>query len=316
MKLIYGMADLLTGKKMNKYPVYIVSKGRWENPLTAKFMEKDGVNYKIAVEPQESDNYAKVLGKHRLLILPFSNLGLGSYPARNECWEDSIKRGAERHWLFDDNIWNIRRLYKGKRIPVKTEIALKTLEDFTDRYLNIGISGFNYEMFVTNSTSKPFYLNCHIYSGLLIKNDLPFRWRLKYNEDVDLCLNVLHNGLCTILFNALMIKKVSTVIKMKGGNQSELYKGNAYEKKVLKARSLEEVWPQYAETIMRFNRPHHYVDWKKHFKQPLIRDPNFDWDSLSKVNEYGMVLKEIKPVKSEALKNIQNQFNNRSENHD
>ena len=28
---------------MNKYPVYIVSKGRWENPMTAKFFLKDGV---------------------------------------------------------------------------------------------------------------------------------------------------------------------------------------------------------------------------------------------------------------------------------
>lgn len=63
---------------------------------------------------------------------------------------------------------------------------------------------------------------------------------------------------------------------MKGGNQTELYQGNKYEKKVLKAKSLQEVWPQYAETVYRFNRPHHFVNWKKHFKQPLIKVKNAD----------------------------------------
>ena len=68
-----------------------------------------------------------------------------------------------------------------------------------------------------------------------------------------------------------MIKKISTVAKLKGGNQTELYKGNAHEKKVLKARSLEEVWPQYVKTVIRFGRPHHQVSWTKLFKQPLIK---------------------------------------------
>ena len=58
---------------------------------------------------------------------------------------------------------------------------------------------------------------------------------------------------------------------MKGGNQTELYKGNDHDKKVLKAKSLEMIWPQYAETIMRFNRPHHFVNWKKHFNHPLLK---------------------------------------------
>ena len=32
-----------------KYPVYIVSKGRWENPLTANMFIKDGIDFKILV---------------------------------------------------------------------------------------------------------------------------------------------------------------------------------------------------------------------------------------------------------------------------
>jgi hypothetical protein len=103
---------------------------------------------------------------------------------------------------------------------------------------------------------------------MLIKNNLPFRWRLKYNEDVDLCLQVLHNGGSTASCVYYMANKVSTAVKMKGGNQTELYKGNAPKKNLLKAKMLEAVWPQYTKTVIRFNRHHHMIDWKQ-FKKKL-----------------------------------------------
>ena len=295
-------------KIMNtKYPVYIVSKGRWENPMTAKLFIRDDIDFKILVEPQEYDKYCNALGAKYVLALPFSNLGVGSYPARNFAWEDSIKNGHKRHWVFDDNIQHFRRLHKGNRIPCNGLKAIQILEEFTDRYSNIGISAFNYTMFVTDVTKKPFYVNVHAYSAMLMRNDMPFRWRLKYNEDVDLCLQVLDGGLCTILFNALMVGKTSTTAKMKGGNQDELYKGNAHEKKVLKARSLEEIWPQYAETKMRFNRPHHYVNWKKHFKHPLKRREDLDWQKIADKQD-SFKLKAVKEIKSKKLQKFYNEY--------
>ena len=291
---------------MNRYPVYIVSKGRWENPQTAKFFIQDGIDFKILVEPQEYDNYCTALGEKYVLKLPFSNLGVGSYPARNYAWEDSIKKGYERHWVFDDNIRAFRRTQKGQRINCNGKKAIKLLEDFTDRYENIGISGFNYSTFVTPNTRKPFYLNVHAYSAMLIKNNMPYRWRLKYNEDVDLCLQVLHNGLCTILFNAFVVDKTSTVAKMKGGNQDELYLGNKFEKKVLKARSLEEIWPQYAETKIVWNRPHHYVNWRKHFKHGLVRKENIDWNKIENT-KHNLNLIKKNNIKSKVLQKFYNE---------
>lgn len=97
---------------------------------------------------------------------------------------------------------------------------------------------------------------------MLIKNEIPYRWRLKYNEDVDLNLQVLHNGGTTASCIYYMADKVSTSAKMKGGNQTELYKNNDPKKNLLKAKMLEAVWPQYAKTVIRFNRHHHLVDWK------------------------------------------------------
>lgn len=257
--------------KSIKYPVYIISKGRWENPITAKYFLKENVPFKIAIEPQELDDYKKTIPEKNILVLPFSNLGLGSYPARNYCWDDSIKNGFKKHWVFDDNIYFIVKFIKGirRKQSVSAVNAIMNAELFFDKYKKIALAGFNYIYFATKNTAKPFYFNTHVYSSILITNSIPYRWRLKYNEDVDLCLQALNDGWNTILLNIYLIKKVSTVEMLKGGNQTELYQGNKAEKKLLKAKSLEAVWPQYAETRVRFGRIHHYVNWKKHFKQPL-----------------------------------------------
>ena len=260
--------------KTINYPIYIISKGRWENPITARYFTKENIPFKMAVEPQEFESYCKIIPQRNILTLPFSNLGLGSYPARNHCWEDSIRNGYKKHFVFDDNIYRFTRMDNRTKDSCSAEESLLCLQNLTNKYKNIAISGFNYEMFITKETTKPFTYNTHVYSGMLINNEIPYRWRLKYNEDVDLCLQALHNGMNTILLNVFIIKKVSTTSKLKGGNQDELYKGNAPGKKLLKAKSLESVWPQYVKTVVRFGRPHHQVSWKKHFKQPLIRKEN------------------------------------------
>lgn len=176
-----------------KFPIYIISKGRYENPITAKEFEFIGLNYLIAVEPQEKNEYIKALGKHRVLVLPFSNLGLGSYPARNYCWEHSKSLGYKYHWLFDDNIRGFDKWINAKKTKINNIEPLLYVENYTQKH-NIDLAGFEYDAFVRSIPKKPFKNNVHIYSGMLIKNDMPFRWRLKYNEDVDLCLQILHSG--------------------------------------------------------------------------------------------------------------------------
>jgi hypothetical protein len=251
----------------HKYPVYIISKGRWENPLTAKYFEASNINYFIVVEPQEENEYIKSLGKERVLKLPFSNLGLGSFPARNYCWEHSKENGFKYHWIFDDNIINFYKWDNLKRRPTKDlNVAFSFIEQNAIKN-NLDLSGFEEYNFCRKIPKKPFKVNTHIYSALLIKNDLPYRWRLKYNEDVDLCLQVLHNGGNISSCIYYMINKVSTSKKMKGGNQTELYKGNDPKKNLLKAKMLEAVWPQYTKTVIRFGRHHHLIDWKQFKKK-------------------------------------------------
>lgn len=249
-----------------KYPVYIISKGRYDKTLTADNFERSGIDYLIAVEPQEAEFYKKKLGNHRVLVLPFSNLGLGSYPARNYCWEHAKSNGFKYHWIFDDNILHWRKWINRKRQKVDAMPALKYVENYLEIF-DADILGFEEYNFGTVPPKKPFKHNCHVYSAMLIKNSLPYRWRLKYNEDVDLCLQVLHSGGTTASCIYYLANKVSTADKQKGGNQDELYKGNDPKKKLLKAKMLEAVWPQYAKTVIRFNRYHHFVDWKKFQKK-------------------------------------------------
>jgi len=291
-----------------KYPVYIVSKGRYENPITANCFIRDGVDFKIVVEPQEYEEYCKSVGTKYVLQLPFANLGVGSYPARNFCWEHSQKEKHKRHWVFDDNISKFRRITQGKKIECNAKKAIEILEEFTDRYENIAITGFNYTSFVVPGTSDniPFRLNVHAYSAMLIKNNMPYKWRLKYNEDVDICLQVLHNKLCTVLFNAFTVDKTSTTAKMKGGNQTELYKGNAYEKKFLKTRSLEEVWPQYVTTKIRYDRPHHFINWMQ-FKHSLKRRKDIDWEKI-KNKKQNIKLTRLTKIKNKELKKFYNKY--------
>ena len=246
----------------HEYPIYIISKGRAYNPLTAKIFEKAKLNYYIAVEPQEEQEYINALSKNRVLVLPFSNLGLGSYPARNFCWEHAKALGYKYHWLFDDNITNFAKWVNGKRSKWDDiNSALLYVEQNANK-TNIDISGFEEPNFVVKVPKRPFKYNCHVYSAMLIKNNLPYRWRLKYNEDIDLCLQVLHNGGSTSSCIYYMADKVSTANKMKGGNQDELYKGNNPKKNLLKAKMIEAVWPQYSKTVIRFGRHHHLIDWK------------------------------------------------------
>src|SRR5687768_6685883 len=121
------------------YPIYIISKGRWESRHTAKSLDTMKVKYYIAVEPQEFDKYKEVINPEfgTILELPFSNHGKGSGPARNWCWEHSLAEGHKRHWIMDDNINGFYRYIGGQRYRCHSGGIFRATEDFVDRYQNV-----------------------------------------------------------------------------------------------------------------------------------------------------------------------------------
>ena len=211
-----------------RYPIYVISKGRADSRLTIRALEIAGVEHQVVIEPQEFDAYAKHVPPHRIRVLPFSNLGQGSIPARNWVWEDAIAAGATRHWILDDNIRCFYRLHENRKVYFQSGQFFSLMENFADAYTNLGLVGPNYSMMAPRKETRlnPYKLNTRIYSCILIRNDLPFRWRGRYNEDTDLSLRVLKAGYCTALFNALLACKIGTM-SMKGGNTEELYRGRA-----------------------------------------------------------------------------------------
>jgi len=271
-----------------RYPIYIISKGRWDTRLTSKALERMGVPYHIVIEPQEYDQYAAVIDPSKILVLPFSNLGLGGIPARNWVWEHSLSVGAKRHWILDDNLRSFVRLNRNLKVWAETGTIFRAAEDFVDRYDNVALSGFQYWMFAPRKAVLPaFYLNTRIYSCILIQNDIPYRWRGRYNEDTDLSIRALKDGWCTILFNAFLCDKQATMT-MKGGNTDELYKENG---RLLMAQSLQEQHPDIVTITEKWGRPQHQVDYRPFKINKLKR--KIDLDIKPQVNNYGMVLKEI-----------------------
>lgn len=275
-----------------EHPVYIVSKGRWDSRQTSRALEWMGVPYHIVVEPQEAKAYREVIDPKKVLVLPFSNLGKGSIPARNWIWEHAIETGAKWHWILDDNIRRFLRLNRNQKITVRSGALFRAAEDFVHRYSNVTLAGFNYMYFCDCSANTPaYYLNTRIYSCILIKNDLPFRWRGRYNEDTDLSLRALKAGHCTILFNAFLADKTSTMT-MKGGNTDELYKDDG---RLKMAESLVKQHPDVTTVVWKWGRWQHQVDYRQFQKNRLKYRPGFEVPEGT--NEYGLKLVPMKEKK-------------------
>lgn len=302
-----------------QFPLYIPSKGRAEYMITSKALTKMGVKHYVIVEPQQVESYEKAIKEMSLMaeVLPLDmsykskyelcdNFGLikstGPGPARNFAWDHSISNGFAWHWVMDDNIVEFYRLNRNLKMRVFTGSFWEAMENFCLRYSNLAMAGPNYEMFAPRKQKMPpFVCNTRIYSCNLIRNDVPFRWRGRYNEDTILSLDILKAGWCTIQFNAFLQKKLRTQM-LKGGNTTEFYHaegkvkpGQTYADTGTLAKSQMQVavHPDVSKLTWRFNRWHHYVDYTP-FRKNILKYKT-DYEIKDGNNEFGMVLKrEIK----------------------
>jgi len=271
-----------------RFNIYVISKGRWARRQTSKTLNEMGVPYKIVVEPSEYKNYAKVISPNKIIKLPsdFSKLGRGSIPVRNWVWNYSISKNEKWHWIMDDNIESIERFNKDMKVKCLTGTPFYVIEEFTLRYTNIAQSGMNYALFCPATENRPpIKFNTRIYSCILMRNDLPFRWRGKYNEDTDLSLRILKAGWVTVLFNAFLIGKRATMTQS-GGNTDTVY--NTDDKRYKFAESLRDQHPDVCRITWKFNRWHHQVNYEPFKNNKLIRKDDVIIPNI--INNYGMKL--------------------------
>lgn len=279
-----------------RYPVFIPTKGRAQSPLTIRAFDALGVDYRIVVEAQEVDAYAAVVAPERILVLPFAGRGLVA--ARNWIWDYAQGLGVSRFWTFDDNIKAFYRLNHNLKVPVRTTATFRAIEDFADRYDNVAIAGMHYFMFASRKSKlPPVEFNTRVYSNMLIQTDLlerdgrPFRNRGFFNDDTDLCLRVLKDGWCTVLFLAFLAEK-SVTMSVPGG-MTPHYQGDG---RLKMAQELQGYHPDVTKITWKWGRWQHSVDYRpfKHNRlrlKPGVRVPEG-------VNEYGMQLVRRRPDES------------------
>ena len=289
-------------KKLNpRYPVYIVSKGRYKRNPTIITLQRMNVPFYVVVEKQEYEQYAKIVDKDQLLILPQSykdnydtfwkddDPRTGPGCARNFAWEHSMQNGFDWHWVLDDNIESFNYFNNNMRAYCTTGACFYICEDFVLRYENIAVSGMNYANFCHRHEARPpLLINTRIYSCLLIRNDIPYRWRGRYNEDTDLSIRVMKDGWCTVQFSNFLQGKMSTQ-KMKGGNTDEFYDPEGTKKK---SQMLVDMHPDITVLTHKFSRWHHHVNYKVFKKNKLKRKKSFV--PKNKINNYGIYIKDIK----------------------
>lgn len=280
------------------FPIYVVSKGRADSRLTVKALEALRVPFYVVIEEQEFHDYAAVIDPRRLLILDRSyqrdydtcdalgdSKSKGPGPARNFAWEHSMRAGHAWHWVMDDNIRCFYYSNHNSQIVVGDGTIFRCMEDFCLRYRNVAMAGPAY-VFMAKRKQKipPFIPNTRIYSCNLIRNDVPFRWRGRYNEDTDLSLRMLKAHWCTVQFNAFLQAKLRTQA-VRGGNTDEFY---AREGTLPKSQMLVAMHPDVSTLVWKFGRAHHHVDYRPFARNQLLRAPGVPADEGFK--SYGLTV--------------------------
>ena len=310
------MSSSTADRRLPRYPVWIPSKGRheWTRALAARWLAQEHVPFRLAVESKEVGAYTELvdrLGLDRDVVVDigYSDRGEGAAPARNliRGWAEAT--GAARHWQIDDNCHGMWRWYQRRRVPMAAGLGMRLIEDFTDRYENVALSGPTYVFFQNAArVPKPFTTNVHVYSFTLINHEFKAQWRGPYNADTDICLQALAADWCTILFEAFACGK-EAAFNSKGqrtakGGMSEMFEGDG---RLKMARSLERRWPGVVTVTRRFRRPQHLVDWKK-FDTPLKLRADVDLGKLPPVDEHDMTLTALREPKSPRLQRMVDEY--------
>jgi hypothetical protein len=264
-----------TGKQIPKYPLYVVSFGRYNYcHYTVSNLELMNLKYWICIQEREKDGYMNMIKKNNFVnclgLVLSQNTTEGSYRQRNKCIEHAIESNYTKCWILDDNIrgW----YYRNEEInhKITNGFAFKVLENFMENIAEpIMIMCHNYLYDIrSNQFIKPFTVNHKNYSSLLLDlklmNKYKIRFRLKYNEDVDLTLQALQNKLYTVGLNYILADKSPTK-SCKGGNTDSIYKGDKFLDKFM---GLYNAWAntpfeQFIHKIVKHKdkRQHHYVQY-------------------------------------------------------
>lgn len=283
----------------NKYPIFIISYNRAKNHLTAKHLASWGVKHYMVVHKEQLADYKKYMTEEMKEYttflefddsykfkyetcdnIPHSVKNAGSGAERNFAWDyskDILK--AKAHWLMDDNMgfYYIKGItsadvYVRKSCDKETFWNLfKKGEEFFDRYSNLMMIELTASEMCISKMRVSYALNTRCFSCNLIWNDMPIRWRGRYNEDVILSTDIMVAGYCIASYRGGVLKHKQSTRTAIGGNhaiqkgdKNSLYSDgfNYKYSSVDKTNLLIKVYPKYYRKVIKYGRVHHEYNRK------------------------------------------------------
>ena len=196
-----------------KYKIYIPTKGRYDRLLTADYLAKNEIDFSLVVEKKEVDLYEEKY-PNKVIVLPDSDYG-SVYFARNFIKKLSIANKEKKHWQLDDDIKKLMYVNDGKFIDIPLDEIFENMENFCDKFKNIGLASPQSSVWVRFS-KKPFETNKLVYTCKLVDNSLDIWWNKDVIDDVDYNIQVLDSGWCTVRFNTFSFAWSSSTTQ-KGG---------------------------------------------------------------------------------------------------
>ena len=250
------------------YPIFILSKGRWDNCKTAELFIQYDIPFYLVVEPSEWERYAAVYTEESILTLPTDNSGV-SY-TRNFIKRLASRTGYLYHWQVDDNIQRFSRRYDGKNHKVNPLDSFLAIEHEVHKYENIGMAGFMHDAFAFAQT-KEILFNKMIYCCMLIKSGLKSTFKKGTAEDIDFSVQVLMEDnfyYTTLLFTKFLIKKPQ-MGSQKGGNRIEYDNGGRKKRNLQLAKDYPKWFFEYEKNNVSKIKPSRI--WRSFKQVPLTK---------------------------------------------
>ncbi len=277
-----------------RFPVFVLTKGRWEKRMTVRLFESLGIPFRLVLEAQEADEYAKVVDPAKFLVVPHRDQGLVT--TQNWVWDRAAEEGHPYFWAIHDDIRSIYRVHRGGQIPVDGT-ALYAMEEFVTRYDNVALAGMSFAMRVWPSMPNPPVAFNGLIPGnhRLVKTDYrdragrPFRARDGHGwEDHDLCLRIVKDGGVTVRFNAFVVDTFDSINHTSTGEKvGGIDFGGGYAK-----RLTDELTASHPDAVIGSRstkwgvRPTvTYRAWKRN--RPRLREDAIIQDGI---NDFGMTL--------------------------
>lgn len=184
-----------------KYNVYIPSKGRAGKCFTVDLCEKYNIPYKVFVESNDYDSYCSAYGEDKIIDVQGNDFGCVAH-SRRFIKEYSKSLGEDRHWQVDDDIKNMFRYdaENHKNVIIDPKIMFNDIETEVSKYTNVRIAGVSANTFL-KLKKKEYNVNAFPYCVMCIDSNMTYNWEDKTIDDIDMALQILSNGDCTMRFN-------------------------------------------------------------------------------------------------------------------